>query len=293
MADLALDPVALEEEALTPVAGRRRRLGVAFWLAVGWIALVAALAILANVLPLPPPNKVFYGPPFSPPSWHYLLGTDELGRDLLSRVIFGARVSLLVGFASIAFGMALGVPLGLVAGYYGKMWDGVISTGANVMLAFPTLIFALAVVAFLGPSLGVDIVVIGVLSVAPFVRLVRASTITYARRDFVLAARMMGFSNRRILWREVMPNVLPSAISFAMVGIAVAIVLEGALSFLGLSVRPPYPSWGNMIAEGTQYLARDAWLVICPSLALFFTVLALNVAGDKARAAFDVKESSL
>jgi len=293
LSDLNLDPVLLEEEALVPVVGRRRRLRLSFWVAVAWLSLIVFLAVFATVLPISPPNKVFVGPPFSGPGLHYVLGTDELGRSLAARAVFGARVSLVVGFASVAIGLLVGAPLGLVAGYYGGRVDAVISTGANVLLAFPVLIFALAIVAFLGPSLGVVIAVIGILSIAPIVRLVRATTATYAQREFVLAARMMGFSNRRILFREVMPNVVPSTLSFALVGVAVAIVLEGALSYLGLSIRPPYPSWGNMIAEGTQYLSRDAWLVICPSLFLFFTVLALNVGGDTIRAAFDVKESAL
>jgi len=294
LADLVVEPILAADEVRAEAAGARpRRFKLTFWLAAGWMAAITFVAVFANLLPLPPPNKPLVGPPYSLPSWQYPLGTDELGRSMLSRVVFGARVSLEVGVAAIVIGLLVGGFFGLVAGYYRGKLDAVISAVANVMLAFPALIFAAALVAFLGPSLEVVILVIGVLSIAPLTRLVRATTLTHAGREFVLAARMMGYSSRRILFREVMPNVIPSAISFALVGMALAIVLEGALSFLGLSIRPPQPSWGNMIAEATQYLTQDAWLVICPSLFLFFTVLALNLGGDTFRAVFDVKESAL
>jgi len=296
LADLAAPVLATEEvadERPAPAGRRRRRLRLTFWLASAWMALITGVAVLANVLPLDPPNQVLVGPPFSPPSWQFLLGTDELGRNELSRIVYGARVSLVVGFAAVAIGLVIGGTLGLIAGYYGGKLDALISAGANVLLAFPAIIFAVAIVSFLGPSLLVVVLVLGVVAIAPMTRLVRASTASYARRDFVLAAEMMGYAKRRILWREILPNVVPSALSFALIGVAVAIVAEGALSFLGLSIRPPDPSWGNMIAEGNQYLSRDPWLVICPSLALFLTVLSLNVVGDALRAVFDVKESAL
>jgi peptide/nickel transport system permease protein len=288
--------VAIEDPAVLPdTVGVRqpRRFTVLFWIAVVWLVLIIALAVFASVLPLDSPTQVFACIPNSAPSWHHLLGCDELGRDMLSRIVFGARVSLEVGFTAVFIGLVFGGTAGLVAGYFGGKTDLIISSAMNVLLAFPALVLALAVIAFLGQSLRNVILILGLLSIAPLARLVRASTVVYAQREFVTAARMMGFRSRRILFREVLPNVMPSTLSFAIVAVAVAIVAEGALSFLGLSVRPPAPTWGNMIAEGSTYLSENACLALCPAAVLCLTVLALNFAGDGLRSFFDVKDSAL
>jgi len=270
-----------------------RRLGVAFWVSIGWVALVVVAAVLAGVLPLQDPLAIGDNAPRLGPSAAHLLGTDELGRDLLARVIFGSRTSLTVGFASIAFGLAVGGAMGLVAGYYGGRMDAALNGLSTVLLAFPALIFLLTVVTFLGQNLFDVTMTLGVLSVAPIARIIRANTLVYANREFVLAARALGARNRRILVREILPNVLPSALAFSLVAVAVVIVAEGALSFLGLSVRPPTPTWGGMIAEGGQVLAQDPLVALWPSVAMFATVLALNFAGDRLQVYFQVREGGL
>jgi peptide/nickel transport system permease protein len=270
-----------------------RRLGATFWISVGWVGLVIILAVLANVLPLDDPNAIGSSLPRQDPSLSHLLGTDSLGRDIFSRVIFGARVSLTVGFASIFIGMVVGGTLGLVAGFYRGPVDSILDATNTVGLAFPALVFLLALVTFVGQSLFIVVVGIGVLSIFPLFRIVRANTIVYAQREFVLAARALGAKRIRIMAREILPNVLPTALSFALVAVAVAIVAEGALAFLGLSVRPPTPTWGGMISEGRNALEQDPLICLWPSLALFFTVLALNFAGDRLRSYFEVREGGL
>ncbi len=274
-------------------AAARRKLGVGFWIAVAWVAIVVLAALLANFLPISDPNQIV-GVPRQGPSIHHLLGTDDIGRDMLSRIIFGARVSLIVGFASVGIGLIIGGTLGLIAGFYGGARDGTLSAVANVLLAFPPLILALALISFVGQNLRNVVLVIAVLAIAPVQRIVRASTLSYAQREFVLSARALGAKNSRIIIREILPNVIPSALSFALVGVAVAIVAEGALAFLGLSVPPPTATWGGMISEGRNVLQQgDPMVSLWPSIAMFLLVLALNFVGDRLRSFFDVKEGVL
>jgi peptide/nickel transport system permease protein len=282
-----------EARTARPPSAAIRRLGPAFWISVGWVGLVILLAVLANVLPLDDPNGIGSALPKQNPSLQHLLGTDSLGRDIFSRVIFGARISLIVGFASIFIGMAVGGTLGVIAGFYRGPLDALFDGVSTVALAFPALVFLLAIVAAVGQSLLTVVVGIGILSIAPLFRIVRANTIVYAQREFVLAARALGAKSGRIMLREILPNVLPTALSFALVAVAVAIVAEGALAFLGLSVRPPTPTWGGMISEGRTALEQDALICLWPSLALFFTVLALNFGGDRLRSFFEVREGGL
>jgi peptide/nickel transport system permease protein len=270
-----------------------KRLGAGFWISIGWVALIIVLAVTASVLPLQDPLAIGDNAPRLGPTAGHLLGTDELGRDLLARVIFGARTSLIVGFTSIAFGILVGGAVGLIAGYYGGRLDAALNGISTVLLAFPVLIFLLTIVTFLGQNLFDVTFTLGILSVAPIARIIRANTLAYANREFVLAARALGARNHRILVREILPNVLPSALAFSLVAVAVVIVAEGALSFLGLSVRPPTPTWGGMIAEGGQVLAQDPFVALWPSLAMFITVLALNFAGDRLQVYFDVREGGL
>lgn len=268
----------------------RRPLGPLFWLSVGWVVLITLLAITASWLPLHKPNATLVGPPRQGPTTHFLFGTDADGRDMLSRVIYGGRVSLTVGFSSIALGLLVGGTVGVVAGYFKGRLGSLLMGIMDMLLAFPALIFALAIVTFMGQSLFNVTVAIAVISVAPIARIVRASTLTFAERDFVMAARTLGARNGRIIFREIVPNVAIPAVSFACIGIALAIVGEGALAFLGLSVKAPTPTWGGMIADGRSFLQRAPNISLLPAAVMFVTVLALNFAGDTLRGHFDVKE---
>ncbi|HEV7886762.1 MAG TPA: ABC transporter permease [Acidimicrobiales bacterium] len=274
--------------------GPARRLGLLFWLSAGWLALIVLAAVLARWIPgLPSPTETGVGPARQAPTAQHLLGTDSLGRDMLARTIYGARVSLVVGFTSITAGLLVGGALGVLAGYYRGRFEAVVMGAMDVLLAFPALVLALALVSFLGPRLGTVSLAIAILSVAPIARVIRANTLTFAQREFVLAARTLGAKNRRIIVSELLPNVLPAALSFALVAVAVAIVAEGALAFLGLSVPAPQPTWGSMINEGRTLLQQAPHISFVPSGAMFLTVLALNFAGDSLRARFDAREGRL
>jgi len=263
--------------------------GPFFWVSLGWVALMILLAVLAKLLPLPDPNAPNSSPGLTP-SLHHLLGTDELGRDELARIIFGARISLTVGFASIAIGLSFGGPIGLVAGYYRGRVDRMLMAVVDVMLAFPPLVFTLALIAFLGQNLFNVTIAIAVISIAPIARIVRASTLTFAERDFVVAARTLGAKDRRIIVREILPNVAIPIGAFSFIAIALAIVGEGALAFLGQSVKAPTATWGGMIAQGRAFLQDSPQLSMIPSAFMFITVLALNFAGDRIRSRFDVRD---
>jgi len=263
------------------------------WLSIGWLLLVVFGAIFAALLPIAGPNAVDISATAQSPSLHHLLGTDELGRDILSRLVYGARTSLIVGLFSVVVGVAVGGLLGVLAGYFRGRADAVVSLLVNVMLAFPALIFALAAAAFLGPSLVNVVGIIAILSIAPYARFIRGIAWGAAQREYVTAARMLGYRSGRILVREVMPNIMPAMLSFAFVSMGIAIAVEGALSFLGLSVRPPTPTWGNMIAEGGSYLTVVPLLSVWPALCLLITILALNVVGELLRRRFDVREGGL
>ncbi|HEX4817081.1 MAG TPA: dipeptide/oligopeptide/nickel ABC transporter permease/ATP-binding protein, partial [Nonomuraea sp.] len=270
-----------------------RRYGLGFWVAVAWIGLVLLAALLADLLPLARYDETLAGPPQSGPSAAHPFGTDGLGRDVLSRVIHGARVSLGVGIGAVLLGLGVGAPLGVLAGYRRKAADAVIMAVNDVAQAFPALVFALAVVAFAGANLRNVIIVLGVLGVPSWVRLIRGATLTYAEREFVLAARVLGAPDRRILWREVVPNVAVPAMSYAFIGMAVAIVAEGSLAFLGLSVQAPTPTWGGLINEGRTLMETAPHVVLAPSVVMFLTVLSFNLVGDRLRSLADVRESGL
>ncbi|MEV4562892.1 dipeptide/oligopeptide/nickel ABC transporter permease/ATP-binding protein [Nonomuraea sp. NPDC049419] len=271
----------------------RRRLGPAFWLAACWIGLVLLAAVLADLLPLARYDETLAGPPQSGPSAAHPFGTDGLGRDVLSRVVYGARVSLGVGVGAVLLGLGIGAPLGILAGYRRKAADAVIMAVNDVAQAFPALVFALAVVAFAGASLRNVLIVLGVLGIPSWVRLIRGATLTFAEREFVLAARVLGTRDRRILWREIVPNVAVPAASYAFIGMAVVVVAEGSLAFLGLSVQAPTPTWGGLINEGRTLMETAPHVVLAPSVVMFLTVLSFNLVGDRLRSLTDVRESGL
>lgn len=275
----------------------KKRLGLGFWLAISWLVLIIAAAALAPVLPLKDPGENFIQsgerPPYSPSADHWF-GTDEDARDMFSRTIHGARVSLTVGFAAIAFGMLIGGSLGMIAGFIRGWFDRIVSFIFLVLLSFPALVLAILITALVNRSLFTISLTLGILAIAPVGRLARAATLVFAERDFVMAARTIGAKKSRILIRELLPNVLIPMSALALLGVAVAIVAEGALAFLGLSVQSG-STWGKLIltGSGTRLLENSPWVAFAPIIILFLTVMALNFAGDRLRDYFDVKELAL
>lgn len=263
-------------------------------LAAGWLLLVIVLAVLADVLPLAPYDQRTGAPRLAPGArWPEFLGTDELGRSVLSRVIHGARISLTVGLIAVTVGILVGGLLGLVAGFYRGRTEKLIGLLVDTMLAFPPLVLLLAITAILTQSFVTLTIGLSILTVPSFARLARANTLSLAQREFVLAARSIGAKDRRILLREIIPNAILPMSSYAFLLVAAVVVAEGSLSFLGLGIPPPRPSWGGMIASGRTSLSVDPWLTFTPAIVLFLTVVALNVVGDRARRRFDTKGSSL
>jgi len=270
-----------------------KTMGILFWLAVGWIGLTVLLALFANLLPFQDPNYQNFEAINAGPGMAHWLGCDDLGRDILSRIVFGSRVSLIAGFGAIAIGVVVGGSLGMIAAYRRGLVDILVSAALYVMLAFPGLVFVIAIVAFWGHELWKITLVLGIASIPILFRVVRASTLSFATRDFVVAAQTIGASDRRIIFKELLPNVFPVMVSFSLIGVATVIITEGALSFLGLSVEAPMPSWGNMLNESRTYLDQNPWLVLFPALAMFLFLLAINLVADRLRQRLDVTEGKL
>jgi peptide/nickel transport system permease protein len=239
------------------------------------------VAILAPWLaPYDPTRAVAntFGDPGSP-SRLFPLGTDQLGRDVLSRIIFGARISLIVGVAAMAVTMAIGVTIGLASGFFGGATDFILMRFTDVMLTLPALLLAMAFVAVLRPSIWSILLVIGLVQWTQIARVVRAEALSMTRRDFVMAARALGAPSSRLIARHVMPNVMPIIVVMAVLGISGTLLLDAGLSFLTLGVPPPTPSWGRMIEEATTYFSTAPWLAIFPGLAIFYAVLGFNLLG--------------
>lgn len=285
--------LSLEDEAGAAPVRRRRRLGLLFWFAIGWMVLVFAVAIFADLLPLPSPTDMDMLERRGPISAEHWLGTDGLGRDELSRLIHGARISLIVGLCAPMIGVTIGGALGMLAGYFRGRFESFVVGSMDVLLAFPPLILALAVTAYLGQSIFNLTCILGVLGIPAFMRVARAATLSLARREFVIAAQALGATHTRILLRELLPNVLLPLLAFFLLGVAVTIVVEGSLSFLGLGVPPPISSWGSMIGEGRESLEVAPQLAFIPAIAMFLTVLAFNLIGDTIRALTDPRQGAL
>lgn len=285
-------PAGIGEGAAAP-----RKLGWVFWLAIGWVVVIILAALFAPWLPIDGVEEktIIRGeaPPYSPSS-EFWFGSDTLARDVFSRTLWGARVSLVVGFAAIASGLIIGGTLGILAGYFRGPIDKVVSFMFLVLLSFPALVLAILITSLLNRSLFTISVTLGILAIAPVGRLARATTIQFAEREFVIAARTLGAKHPRIIVRELLPNVLIPMGALALLGMAVAIVAEGSLAFLGLSVESG-PTWGKVILDGSgsRDLESAPWMSLAPITLLFFTVVSLNYAGDKLRAHFDVKEAAL
>lgn len=260
------------------------------------IVLALLTAILADVIAPAPPQVQDLEARLDPPLWlggteRHLLGSDHLGRDILSRVMHGARVSLAVGFAAVALSGTVGVTLGLLAGYFGGWWERVIMRAADVQLAIPSLVLAIAVVAVLQPSMINLIVVLAITTWVAFARVVRSEVLSLREAVFVEAARVIGATDRRIIALHILPNVAASIIVIASLMLANMILFEAALSFLGLGVPPPTPTWGRMVFDGLDYVVIAWWVPMFPGLAVMLTVLGVNLLGDWLRDALDPRQS--
>lgn len=262
-------------------AVHRRRLGFSVWCSIGWLVLLFGSALFADLLPLHDPADTRAGIPLSVPTSQNWLGTDQLGRDLLSRTIYGARVSIVVGVTAVLLSSVVGGLIGLLAGYFKRHVETVSLFAADVLMAFPTMLLAASIVAFTDSrGLLTVVLAIALIYLGPTIRVVRALTLSLANREFVLAARSIGASNGRILRREILPNVVPTLASMMIIAVAGAVVAEGGLAYLNLSVSPPTPTWGSMIAAGKPKLDQSLYPVLVPGTALFLTVLSLTLIGD-------------
>lgn len=259
-----------------------------FALAGGMVVVVLfAISFLAPYITPWDPDAIDAYRVLLPPSAEHWFGTDELGRDVFTRVIYGARISLKVGFVSVGIAVVIGTVLGLVSGFYGGLVDTVTMRFVDIMLCFPTFFLILAVIAFLEPSIWYIMAIIGLTGWMGVARLVRAEVLSLRERDFVLAARALGASDVRILFRHILPNAVSPVLVSATLGVAGAILTESALSFLGIGVQPPTPSWGNILTSGKDYIEFAWWLSLFPGGAILVTVLAYNLLGEGIRDALD------
>ena len=259
------------------------------WVGIGLLLIIVLAAVLAPWLAPHDPLQQNIAYRLEPPSAEFWLGTDSYGRDVLSRLIYGARVSLLVGFVAILIAMCIGSALGILAGYVGGLVDQLIMGLVDVLLSFPTLLLGLMVAAMLGASLENLIIAIAITEIAPFVRVARAPTIALKQRDFVEAGRALGYGPLRLMGVHILPNMVSDVVVLGSLWMASAIRTEASLSFIGLGVPPPAATWGSMIREGFENILDAWWLTVFPSVAILLTVLALNLLGDALRDAIDPK----
>ena len=272
---------------------RSTSLGLGFWLPGIWILFLLFTVIFADILPIQSPTESDFSNLKSRPNLTYWLGTDVLARDIFSRVIYGARVSLTVAFLAPVFGMIIGLGLGMLAGYFKGIAESSIMGLIDIILAFPNIVLAMVILFFAGADIINLIVVLTVTSIPANTRIARASTLSYSEREFVLAARAQGASDLRILLYEILPNILLPNLAYILSFMSIIIMIEGSLSFLGVGIPPPAPTWGGMIAEGFADINTDPHLSFMPALVLFLTVLSLNLIGDCFRRRYAIRESSL
>jgi ABC-type dipeptide/oligopeptide/nickel transport system permease subunit len=277
-------------DAAVPRAALRRLLRLRWGLAAaGMLLAIVAIAALAPHVAPSDPLEVDIRHRLAPPAWmdggsaEHLLGTDQVGRDLLSRMIYGGRVSLVVGVSAVLLSATIGVSLGLAAGYFRGRIDWVIMAAVNVMLTFPFVLLALAIIAVLGPSLVNMVAVLGIAGWPIYTRVVRAETMAIREREFVLAGRALGMSHARIVFTQIFPNLISTIVVIATLQVAQVIILESFLSFLGLGVQPPTPAWGNMLGEGRVYMLNCWWIATFPGAAIFLTTLSINLMGNALR----------
>jgi peptide/nickel transport system permease protein len=285
---LPVVPDELESPARRAMRRLFKRKGAVVGLAV--IAAFIFIAVFAPLVSPYDPVATSWSLVRKPPSAQHWFGTDDLGRDILARVIYGARASLMAGAISVGIALAIGVPFGLLAGYRGGFVDALISRITDAMLACPFLILAIALAAFLGPSLGNAMIAIGISATPIFIRLTRGQVMNVKVEDYVEAARAMGNPPWRIALFHILPNILPALLVQATLSIAAAIIAEAALSFLGLGQQPPAPSWGSMLNSAQRFLTGAPWMAIWPGLAIFLVVVSFNLIGDGLRDALDPRE---
>jgi peptide/nickel transport system permease protein len=274
-------------------------LGIGMWLAIGWCTLLGLLVVLVPWLPfVKDPDELSAALQETPTAQHWF-GTDDIGRDMFARVAWGGRVSLSIGLFSLALGFFIGGFVGLTAGYFRGRYERLVMSAIDVMLSFPSLILALALLRALSPagetagSLGKVTFVLTVLAIPALARITRANTLTFSKREFVLAARAMGAKPRRILTKEILPNVIPSMVSFAFVALAILVVAEGALAFLGLSVEAPQATWGKLIQDGSSLLDQSPHMALAPCIVMFLTLLSLTFIGDRMQTKFSAREAAI
>lgn len=265
---------------------RKNRLAV---MGLAILALIILLAIFADYIAPYPYELQDYSASFQGPSAQHWFGTDNYGRDILSRIIYGARVSLKIGFISLLGGALVGCLMGAVAGYFGGVLDTVIMRFTDILMAIPRIVLAISIASALGPGLTNAMIAVAISSIPNFARVVRASTLTIKDQEYIEAAQCIGAKNFRIIMRHVFPNVLAPIIVQATLGVGTAIILAASLSFLGLGVQPPTPEWGSMLSAARTYMRDYPYMVIFPGLAIMVTVLALNLFGDGLRDALDPK----
>lgn len=288
--------------------GRLRSLGWDVRLAAGWLILLSVLAFGARFFPFIPKYDEFDPTGFNfgkGPGGAAWFGTDQLGRSVFARCIYGAQISIRIAVFSIVVGIVVGGTLGMIAGYFGRLWDRVIGGVSDILLAFPPIVIAILLTgrfdalragneafSWLTRTWSITFV-LTLLSIAPLTRIARAQTLSISQREYVLAARSLGARNGRILFREVLPNLVPALVSVGFTGVAVLLVAEGGLAFLGYSIELPTPTWGRLVAENRQRIQDGWWATIMPCIMLFLTVLAFNVVGDRFARRFDIREAAL
>ncbi|TKT78293.1 ABC transporter permease [Aquamicrobium sp. LC103] len=275
--------------ALRDAARFLSRGGAFTWLGFGLLCAIVLMAVFAPLIAPYDPLEQDIVNRLLPPSPEFWLGTDSYGRDVLSRLIYGARVSLVVGIVAIAIAMVIGTAMGILAGYIGGRFDAFVMAIVDIMLSFPSLLLGMLVAAVLGASLENLIIAIAITEIAPFARLARAPTLVLKEQDFIQATRAMGCSHSRIMGVHIVPNIMSEILVMASLWMATAIRTEASLSFIGLGVKPPTPTWGGMIREGFENILEAWWLAVFPSIFVFVTVLALNLLGDGLRDATDPK----
>ncbi len=259
------------------------------WIGLVIFLVIALMAIFAPWVTGQDPLEQDILARLKPPTEAHLLGTDYFGRDIYSRIIYGARLSLLIGLTSTALAMVIGSAIGMIAGWYGGRIDTLVMQVMDILLAFPSLILGLIIVAMLGPSILNIVIAIALTSIPPFARIARAPTIALKEREFIDACRALGYSDARILIIHILPNILPEILVMGSLWLANAIRTEASLAFIGLGVKPPAPTWGSMIREGFENILDSAWLVIAPGGAILIVIFALNLLGDGLRDAIDPK----
>ncbi len=295
MSKTAVAPLTKQNGAASTNEKRNwSRLGIVFWIAVSWVCIITFSAAFADFLPFQDPLKTnlrnTFGKMFTE---GHILGTDPVGRDMLGRIVYGAQVSLKIAYTAPLISLVLGVTFGMCAGYFRGKVDGAIGIFVDAILAFPNIVAIMAILFFLGPTLLNMILVLGFFGMVGDLRVTRANTILYAEREFVLAARAQGASHLRIMFKELLPNVIIPVLALAVIGMSRVIVIEGILSFLGVGLPPPNPTWGKMISEGYSEMGYAPHVTFVPAAAMFFTILSFNLIGDRLRTLTNAKTGQL